>query len=160
MNVEVTRLPGIGTRQDFMTRAGRRVGVVTYRDGRVDLIVSERDDPDSCTAAVPLSAEESGTLGNLLGAPQLVSRLDEQHGNVGGIATRPLPIAPGSAFDGRTLGDTALRTRTGASVVAVVRANTVEPSPRPDFVLSSGDLIITVGTPDGLGQAADILANG
>ncbi|MES9567041.1 potassium transporter TrkA, partial [Rhodococcus qingshengii] len=31
--MEVTPLPGIGTRKDFVLSSGRRVGVVTHRDG-------------------------------------------------------------------------------------------------------------------------------
>ena len=74
--------------------------------------------------------------------------------------TKQLPLAHGSPYDGRTLGDTALRTRTAVSVVAVVRAGTVHPSPRPDFVLGGGDALITVGTTEGLAKAADVLDRG
>ncbi|WP_285508768.1 TrkA C-terminal domain-containing protein [Actinokineospora sp. NBRC 105648] len=157
MNVEVTPLPGIGTRQDFESRSGRRIGVITHRDGHFDLIVSKADDPDSCAASIPLTVEESAALANLLGAPSLVAQLREQ---ATGVNTRQLPLAPGSPFDGRTLGDTALRTRTAVSVVAVVRAGTVHPSPRPDFVLGGGDMLVTVGTTDGLALAADVLDRG
>ncbi|OLR91759.1 cation:proton antiporter regulatory subunit [Actinokineospora bangkokensis] len=160
MNVEVTPLPGIGTRQDFVSRSGRRIGVITHRDGHFDLIVSKHDDPDSCVASIPLTVDESGALANLLGAPQLVAYLEDQNREVAGIKTRQLPLVPGSPFDGRTLGDTALRTRTAVSVVAVVRAGTVHPSPRPDFVFGGGDLLITVGTSDGLAKAADVLEHG
>lgn len=159
VNVEVTPLPGIGTRQDFLLRSGRRIGVITYRDGHFDLIVTKQDDPDSCVASIPLNVEESAALANLLGAPQLVTQLDEQHRDIG-VATRQLPLAPGTPYDGRTLGDTALRTRTAVSVVAVVRAGTVHPSPRPDFTLAGGDMLVTVGTPEGLARAVDVLENG
>ncbi|WP_104483613.1 TrkA C-terminal domain-containing protein [Actinokineospora auranticolor] len=157
MNVEVTPLPGIGTRQDFLAKSGRRIGVVNHRDGHFELIVSKRDDPDSCVASIPLTVEESAALANLLGAPNLVAQLQEQ---AAGVHTRQLPVVPGSPFDGRTLGDTALRTRTGVSVVAVVRAGSIHPSPRPDFALGGGDMLITVGTPDGLARASDVLDRG
>ncbi|SDM75826.1 cation:proton antiporter regulatory subunit [Allokutzneria albata] len=160
MHVEVTPLPGIGTRQDFQTRSGRRIGIVSYRDGRYDLIVSKTDDPDACVASIPLSPEEISTLANLLGAPQLVNHLERQHAEVSGISTAQLPIAPGSPFDGRTLGDTELRTRTGVSVVAVMRAATAHPSPTPDFRFAGGDLLVVVGTPDGIGKAAERLDRG
>jgi TrkA domain protein len=160
VNVEVTPLPGIGTRQDFVIRSGRRVGVVTYRDGKLELIVSKLDDPDACAASIPLTMDEAGALANLLGAPQLVAQLSEQQRDVAGVGTRQLPLTHGSPFEGRTLGDTAIRTRTGASVVAVVRAGTVHPSPGPEFVFAGGDLVITVGTADGLERAADILDHG
>lgn len=160
MNVEVTPLPGIGTRQDFVARSGRRIGVITYRDGHFDLIIYRQDDPDSCLASIPLTTHESGTLANLLGAPHLVAQLEEQHRDFDGVDTLQLLLTPRSPYDGRTLGDTALRTRTAVSVVAVVRAGTVHPSPRPDFVLGGGDLLVTVGTADGLAKAVDVLETG
>jgi TrkA domain protein len=160
VNVEVTPLPGIGVRKDFAIRGGRRIGVISHRDGKIELILSKTDDPDACLAEVPLSADEAGTLANLLGAPQLIARLAEEHEDLPGIHTRGLPINAGSPYDGRTLGDTALRTRTSVSVVAITRAGQVIPSPTPDFTLTTGDLMITVGTSEGLDSAVAILARG
>ncbi|MFD1814048.1 cation:proton antiporter regulatory subunit [Rhodococcus gannanensis] len=160
MNVEVVPLPGIGVRKDFELSTGRRVGVVALRDGGVDLIVSKKGDPDSCQASVRLSDDEAAVLANLLGAPQLVSQLREEHRDLPGISTRQLPIGEESPYDGRTLGETAMRTRTGVSVVAVMRAGQVYPSPNPDFNLTEGDLLVAVGTSDGLDAAAKILHNG
>jgi len=156
VNVEVTPLPGIGVRKDFAIRDGRRIGVVTHRDGRIELIISKSDDPDACLAELPLSADEAGALANLLGAPQLVAQLAAEHPP--GIHTRQIPVGP--PFDGRTLGDTALRTRTGVSVVAVMRAGHVHSSPTPDFTLTAGDLMVTVGTAEGLDNAVKILKRG
>ncbi len=158
--MEVTPLPGIGVRKDFELGTGRRIGVVTLRDGGTDLIVSKKDDPDSCQASVRLTDDEAGVLANLLGAPQLVSQLREEHRDLPGISTRQLPITEESPFDGRTLGETAMRTRTGVSVVAVMRAGQVYPSPNPDFHLTEGDLLFAVGTADGLDAAGKILHHG
>ena len=148
MNIEVTPLPGIGVRKDFALRDGRRIGVVSQRDGKLSLIVSKADDPDATLAELPLTTEEAGALSNLLGAPQLVAQLAEEQRDVPGIRT------------GRTLGDTALRSRAGVSVVAVMRAGQVHPSPLPDFTLTAGDLMITVGTSEGLDRAFKILKHG
>ncbi|MCL2533727.1 MAG: cation:proton antiporter regulatory subunit [Nocardiaceae bacterium] len=160
MNVEVTPLPGIGVRKDFALATGRRIGVVTHRDGRTDLIVSKLDDPDACMASIPLESDEASVLANLLGAPQLVAQLREEHRDLPGISTRQLPIGENSPWDGRTLGETAMRTRTGVSVVAVMRAGQVAPSPNPDFTFTEGDLLVAVGTQEGLDHAAKILAHG
>ena len=86
--------------------------------------------------------------------------LTEEHRDLPGISTRQLPIKPSGPFDGRTLGDTAMRTRTGVSVVAVARAGQVHPSPAPDFTLTGGDLLVAVGTSEGLEAAVKILKYG
>lgn len=156
----MTALPGIGVRKDFEVRSGRRIGVVAHRDGDIDLIVSKMDDPDACAAQIPLSTDEAAVLANLLGAPQLVAKLNDEHSDLPGITTRQLPIADESPYEGRTLGETAMRTRTKVSIVAVMRAGQLHPSPGPDFTFTSGDVLVVVGTPDGLDAAAKILTHG
>lgn len=160
MNVDVTPLPGIGIRKDFALSSGRRIGVVDHRDGTIDLIVSKLDDPDATATEVPLSDEEAGVLANLLGAPQLVAQLREEQRELPGIVTKQLPIRQGSPFDGRTLGETAMRTRTKTSIVAAMRAGQVHPSPGPDFTFTAGDILVVVGTSEGLDAAAKILSHG
>lgn len=160
MNVDVTALPGIGVRKDFEVRSGRRIGVVAHRDGDIDLIVSKLDDPDACAAQIPLTTDEAAVLANLLGAPQLVAKLNDDHRDLPGITTRQLPIGDDSPYDGRTLGETEMRTRTKVSIVAVMRAGQLHPSPGPDFTFTTGDLLVVVGTPEGLDAAAKILTHG
>lgn len=160
MNVEVTPLPGIGVRKDFVIGNGKRIGVINHRDGDIELIVSRSDDPDACVASIPLTVDEAATLGNLLGAPQLVAQLTEEHREVAGISTKQLPLVEGSPYDGRTLGDTEMRTRTKVSIVAVMRAGQVQPSPGPEYTFTAGDLLVAVGTTEGLAAAAKLLKNG
>lgn len=134
--------------------------MVTHRDGHYDLILSKRDDPDACAASVPLANEEANTLASLLGAPNLVAKLARQQRNVDVINTKQFPITSGSPYDARTLGDTGMRTRTGVSIVAVIRGGVVEPSPVPDFVFAPGDLVVCVGTREGLADAGRLLIDG
>lgn len=160
VNIEVTPLPGIGVRKDFALRDGRRIGVVSHRDGKLALIVSKADDPDATLAELQLTTDEAGALANLLGAPQLVEQLSKEQRDLPGLRTGRLTIASSSHYDGRPLGATALRTRTGVSVVAVMRAGQVHPSPAPDFMLTAGDLLVVVGTTEGLDNAFKILKHG
>ncbi|MBF6331283.1 cation:proton antiporter regulatory subunit [Nocardia transvalensis] len=160
MNVEVTPLPGIGVRKDFSIKSGRRrIGVIDRRDGTIDLIVGKADNPD-VTDQLPLTAEEAAALANLLGAPQLVAQLRADHRDLEGVNTRQFPVLRGSPYDGRELGETEMRTRTKASIVAVMRAGHVHPSPGPDFTLTAGDLLVIVGTTEGLEAAGKILTDG
>ncbi|MCD2192252.1 potassium transporter TrkA [Actinomycetospora endophytica] len=160
MDVEVTRLPGIGTKQEFTTADGRRLGVLTHRDGHRELMLSSAADPDATGISFGLTEPECNALGTLLGAPNLVAKLQDQQREVEGISTAQFPITAGSPYVGRSLGETEMRTRTATSIVAVVRDSVVSPSPRPDFVFASGDLVVIVGTGDGLKAAAQILEEG
>ena len=50
-----------------------------------------------------------------------------------------------SPLNGRTIGELGIRTRTGASVVGVVRQGTLSPNPGPDFSFIPGDLVAVIG---------------
>ncbi|KAB2361844.1 cation:proton antiporter regulatory subunit [Actinomadura montaniterrae] len=142
------------------TERGRQLGIISHRSGRRDLVVYDREDPDSCVATVALTAEEASAIAELLGTGRIVEHLAELHRQVEGLVTEQLPIAPGSPYVGRPLGDTQARTRTSASIVAVVREGQVVASPRPDFVFAAGDVVVVVGTGEGTAAVAAILADG
>ncbi|WP_285777973.1 cation:proton antiporter regulatory subunit [Microtetraspora sp. NBRC 13810] len=160
MDIEQTALPGIGLKHEFTTRSGRRVGVVSHRTGRRDLVIYDVSDPDRACEAVKLNDEEAEALVELLGAPRIVQRLNALHSQVEGLVSLQLPIGPGSPYVGRPMGDARVRTRTGASIVAVVRGGQVITSPTPDFGLAAGDVIVVVGGQDSTEAVADILADG
>ncbi|MGH3424705.1 MAG: hypothetical protein ACRDO8_08255 [Nocardioidaceae bacterium] len=68
MDVEETRLPGIGLRHDFVNDQGRRVGVVSQRTGARHVVLYDEADPDAVAASVELTEDESQILAELLGA--------------------------------------------------------------------------------------------
>jgi TrkA domain protein len=160
MDLERIALPGIGLQHSFVTSRGRRVAVISHRLGRQDLVVYDRDDPDTAVLTISFTAEEAGALAELLGSTRIVERLAELNRQVEGLRSEQIPIAAGSPYDGRPLGDTRARTRTGASIVAVVRDGQVVASPRPDFVFRGGDVVVVVGTDDGTAAVAEIFASG
>lgn len=160
MEVHRTALPGIGLRHEFVTERGRRVGIVSHRTGRREVVVYDREDPDTAAVTLTLNAEEANGMAELLASTRLVERLGELHRQVEGLITEQIPISAGSPYDGRSLGDTRARTRTGASIVAVVRGNHVAASPRPDFLFQAGDIVVVVGTADGTSAVSTLLAQG
>ncbi|GAA4897451.1 potassium/proton antiporter regulatory subunit, CPA2 family (TC 2.A.37.5.2) [Stackebrandtia albiflava] len=160
MDVERTALPGIGLRYEFQTQRGRRMGVVTHRSGRREVVIYDPDDPDSTTECVVLSGEEANVLAELLGGARIVERLAELERQAVGLVSRQVRIHSGSPYDGRALADTQARTRTGASIVAVVRHGEVIASPRPDFRFEAGDVVVVIGTEDGTSAVETLLANG
>jgi TrkA domain protein len=87
-------------------------------------------------------------------------KLTEAHREVPGIVTRQFSITADSPFQNQPMGKACIRTRCGVSIVAIMREGEVVPSPGPDVVLHTGDLLVAVGTQEGLDTAADILRNG
>jgi TrkA domain protein len=158
VRVEQTSLPGIGVRHDLVTASGRTVGVVSHRSGRRDLLLYDVDDPDACLASIPLTDDEASALADVLGASLMLSQLAGLRQQAAGLLTEQIALPAGSAFVGRKLGDTRARTRTSASIVAVLRDRDVIASPGPSFSFQAGDVVVAVGTREGLDGVGAILA--
>lgn len=153
-----TALPGVGVRHDFECESDAHVGVVSHHSGRRDLIIYDRDDPDRVAATIVMSADEARSLGALLGGPSIKERMDDLRQQVVGLEIAWLPISSRSRLAGRRLGESEMRTRTGVSIVALVRGDTAIPAPGPDDVMQADDIAVVVGTAAGIDQAAAILS--
>lgn len=158
--VTETPLPGVGVRFEFLTEGGDRVGVLHHRTGRRELLIYDPDDPDACREVVPLEEAESRTLSELLGGSKVMEGLGKLQQVVEGLAIDWLPIGPGRPYVGRTIGDTRARTRTGSSIVAVLRGDEAFPAPGPEFRIEAGDTLVVVGTPRGIEHLVEILHAG
>jgi TrkA domain protein len=158
--VKEIALPGIGVRYEFVTEDGVRLGVVHHRSGVRELVQFERSDPDTAHDLVRLSPEDSRTLAELLGVSQVAKDLAELEQDVEGLAVDRLRMPGDSPFDGRTIGDTGARTRTGVSIVAVLRAGSAHPAPGPEFGLRVADVLVVVGTPRGIEELVILLRSG
>jgi TrkA domain protein len=156
MDIQETNLPGVGLRHDFTTKAGRQLGVVTHRTGRRDLLVYDRSDPDACQEVIRLTDDEADALAELLGAARLVEHLAGLQ-RIEGLAIDWLPIRPGSPYAGQAIADTQARSRTGVSIVAILRGDRTIPAPTPDAGLEPGDTLVVVGTADGIKELSKLL---
>ncbi len=155
--VSETRLPGVGVRHEFTTARGERVAVLSHRSGRRELVVYDRGDPDAATTVLHLDRDDTRTLAELLGAAQVSEAIAAMQQQVEGLALDWIDIPEGSRFAGATIADGAFRTRTGASIVAVIRGERTIPAPGPDQQFEGGDVAVAVGTPDGLAQLRDLI---
>jgi TrkA domain protein len=157
MEIQETALPGVGLRQEFTTSAGRQLGVVSYRTGRRELLLYDPDDPDACREVIRLIPEEADALADLLGVARLGGRLAELQQQLAGLAISWLTIRDGSPYARGTIADTQARSRTGVSIVAVLREQAAFPAPTPDFGFQPGDTAVVIGTPEGVKALAGLL---
>jgi TrkA domain protein len=158
--MEKVDLPGIGVRHDLVTESGRRVAIVSHRDGVRDLALFDVDDPDAARCSVEMSDDEAAAVAEMLGESVLVSRLSSLGEDTAGLYTERLELPADSPYLDRPLGDTKTRTRTRVSIVAIVRGADVLPSPTPAEVLRPGDVIVAVGTRHGLDAMSRLFADG
>jgi TrkA domain protein len=160
-DIEETQLPGVGVRHDFVTRAGDRLGVITHRTGRRELLVYDREDPDACAAITRLEEDDAHALSELLGGSQVTQRTyDALHQDIDGLTIDWVPIEIADDCAGRSIRDIDLGARTGTSLVAVVREGETIASPGADFLLAKGDTVVLVGTAESVQQAITLLRRG
>ena len=154
--VTETQLPGVGVRHEFTTVSGERVAVLSHRTGRREIAVYDRADPDACSTVLHLSHDDTRTLAELLGGSP-VSEAVSGVQQLEGVAVDWIRIRPGNQHAGATIGDGRFRTRTGASIVALVRGDETLPAPGPEVGLEAEDVVVAVGTTGGLRQLRDLL---
>lgn len=155
-----TSLPGVGVKHEFSTEDGRVVGVVHHRTGKRELFVCEAIDPEVAVLNVTLSDDDSHALSDALGGSEVVENLSHLQQRVEGLAIGWLAVDEDSAYANRTIGDARIRTRTGVSVVAIIRKGTGYPAPEPKFEMLAGDTLVVVGTAEGIEQVEEILSVG
>jgi TrkA domain protein len=157
MEIFETPLPGIGIRYEFDTSRGRRLGVLVQRDGSRQLLVYDKDDLDSCREVVDLGQTDAASLIELLGGSKVTERVGDLRHEVQGLSIEWLSLDSSSPMAGKAIGDGQIRTRSGASVVAVLRGDESIPGPGPSFLLKPGDTLLVTGSYQGVEAARQII---
>ncbi len=146
MDLQETRLPGVGTKFTIRLAAGGRLTVIVHNDGKRELYFFRGARDDEPRAVITLDDDEARSLGAVIGGayerPKIVEDLELA---LGDLTIEWIPVPDTSPFIGRTLAESAFRARVGITVIAILR----EPEPisgaQPDDVLQRGDTLVTVG---------------
>jgi TrkA domain protein len=156
MDVNEVLLPGVGLRYEFTNADGQRIGIVARRTGDFELVDYPKSDPDEGRPLFRLTAQEADTVAEILGAPRIAERFADLTREVPGLSAGQITVPAESPFAGGSLGQSRARTRTGASIVAVVRGETVIASPAPSEVIEAGDVLVVIGTHEGIAAVREI----
>lgn len=159
-HIEETRLPGIGARLDFTTEDGRRMGVVRHHSGQREVFVCQPGDPDRAQWDLKMSEDDAHSLVDALGVVSVAEETGRRTYDVEGLVFEWLDVADDSPAVGRSIGQLQVRTRTGASIVAVLRPAGSVPAPEPSFVMEAGDTVVVAGTAAGVEAARALLQSG
>lgn len=160
MDVKEVLLPGVGLCYEFDNSDGDRIGVIAKRSGDFEVVLYHAADLDTAQPLFRLTEEEADALAQILGAPRIAERFADLTREVPGLDAGQAVVRAESPYVDRPLGDTQARTRTGASIVAIVRDEEVLPSPSPAEPLRAGDVLVVIGTADGINRVIQILENG
>jgi len=157
--VRETKLPGVGVRHEFTTVDGNDMAVIVHHDGRREIMAYDDDDPDACTSLLRLSEPDTQTLAEILGVSHVTETVTEIRQEIEGLAIEWFALPDRSELAGASIGSGGFRTKTGASIVAVMRNDNAIPAPGADFILAAGDVLVGVGTHEGLNSLRLLLGD-
>jgi TrkA domain protein len=161
VNVEETRLPGIGSKFTLRLDSGGRLTVILHNDGKRELYYFRHAADEEPRAVITLDDDEARQLGAVVGGayerPKIVEDLEMA---LGELHIEWTPVPDDSPWIGRTLAESGFRAKTGITVIAILR----EPEPvtgaRPTDTVERGDTLVTVGKAGQYGEFRRLLTRG
>ncbi len=146
VDLQETRLPGIGTKFTIRLDAGARLAVILHNDGKREVYWFRHADDDEPGAVITLDDDEARQLGAVIGGayerPKIVEELEMA---LGELLIEWVPVPDSSPWIGKTLAECGFRAKVGITVIAILR----EPEPvtgaQPDDMVQRGDTLVTVG---------------
>ncbi|CAM4460251.1 cation:proton antiporter regulatory subunit [Paenibacillus tarimensis] len=149
MKVRSAELPGIGKKISFITAENSMIVIIIHHTGRRDLYFFEDSDNDEADFSINLSSEETRELGaQLLGALYQPVDLDRLEFFRKQIRIEWLEVHPESSLAGKSIAESRIRSRTGATIIGIVKEDEVQAVPDIDILLQPGDTLMVLGKRD------------
>jgi TrkA domain protein len=146
VDLQETRLPGIGLKFTLRLDAGGRLAIILHNDGKRELYFFRRADDDEPPAVIGLDDDEARQLGAVIGGayerPQIVEDLEMA---LGELQIEWIPVPDDSPWIGKTLAEAAFRAKAGITVIAILRQPEPVSGAQPTDTIERGDTLVTVG---------------
>ena len=143
MAIREVELPGIGTKYTVDTQDKGQVVVVLHRNGKREIyhFASGKGAPSD---VIDLTADEAQQIGGILGQTSFQS--DPARELVMKELTIDwIPLPARHLLTEQSIRAMEIRQRTGASIVAILRAGKAVINPNPDEVLREDDILMVIG---------------
>jgi TrkA domain protein len=138
-------LPGIGKKYTMPLRAGGNLAIVVKPDGDRQLYHFQQNEDRPCDV-ITVDKQESQQIANLMGSA-VVSAPEKLELALGGLEVEWLELSATSRFVGKTLAESELRRRTGASVIAILRGTKAIANPDIHERFEARDTVMLIGSP-------------
>lgn len=146
MDIKTAELPGIGKKISFHTSENSMIVLIIHHSGKRDLYFFEDADSDEADFFITLNGEETRQLGaQLLGAIYQPVDTDKMKMFQDKILIEWIELSTHSSLVNKSIGDSQIRTRTGASIIGIVKGENTIAVPDIDVVLQPGDVLMTLG---------------
>lgn len=160
MDVREHDLPGVGKKFACTTRDGDRLTVIIHNTGHREIYFFERGE-DYPAYAVRMEDAEARKLGAILGGAYFQPAVAESMEMIfDQLTVEWVKVETPSPLADATLAEAAVREKTGASVIAILRGGIAHPNPQPGETLRAGDTLLAVGDRDQVGRFRALVRGG
>ncbi len=145
MQIMETDLPGIGKKYTLSTRSGVTYSVIIHSSGKREIYRFEQgqDVPSSVTELTDEEARQVGAI--LSGSYFQPTAVDKTELVMKEMIIEWFTLEESSPLAGHSIHELAIRKKSGASIIAVLRSDQVIPSPSPEEELKQGDTLMVAG---------------
>ena len=146
MTVYESDLPGVGKKHEIDLPDGSRLVVVTHNTGKREVFRRESADADS-QKLFDLPDDLARQVGTILEGAYFQPVRSQQIETVLGEGTvlEWVTVEDDSPVAGRSIGEADFRAETGASIIAIQRADETITNPGSGTELRTGDTLVVIG---------------
>lgn len=139
-------------------REGGNTAVIVRGDGSRQVYHFLKDE-DRPFDVMTFDEDEAQQLANLMGQPLVAApSLEKLDLALGALEIEWIKLRADSPLVGKTLKDVRLRTRTGASLIAIMRGSQAIPNPDIDLPFQRDDTLVIIGSPEQCEAAQAMMA--
>lgn len=160
MQTKMVDLPGVGKKISLITAEGNMIVLIIHHSGKRELFFFDDHNDDEADYCVDLSANETRELGaQLLGATYQPVDIDTMKTFKNKLVMEWVKLVAKSPIANQTIGEAEIRTKTGASIIAILRGEDLIVSPEVEEVMNPGDTLMAAGKSEQI-QAFESLCQG
>lgn len=160
MDIREHDLPGVGKKFALSTDAGDRITVIIHNTGHREIYHFQKGE-DFPFFAVRLEDAEARKFGALLSGAYFQPAVAESMEMVlEQLSVEWLKVRSASPLQGQSIADAAIRERTGASIIAILRDGRAYPNPQPGDRIQPGDTLMVVGDREQVSRFKALLNEG
>ena len=147
MEIKTSELPGIGKRYSFTMAEGGHLVLILHHEGHREIYHFNDIDEDEPDFTTNMSDEEARQVASiLLGVDYQPVSDDKIELLLKSVRMDWIKVQADSCIAGKKIIESQIRTRTGATVVAIQRGEKIIGSPNANEVIRPGDTLMTIGT--------------
>lgn len=149
MNISISQLPGIGQKITLTTAEDSQLILIVHHTGKRELYFFEDADSDDADFGMDLTSDETRELGaQLLGATYQPVDADKLKVFNNQIFIDWVEIKEASSVANKTIEDSEIRNKTGATIIGIVQGEDIIAIPEAYTVLKPGDVLMGIGKKD------------